>query len=401
MLAAHEIHGLEMGEARGLDLAAIGLVGAVGDQIDAEFALRRLDRGIDLAGRHLVALGIELEVVDQRFHRALHLAALGRHHLAVERGDRAAAIRRQQLVAALLHDAHRLAHLFHADVVAVEAVTVLADGDVEFHLLVALVGLRLAQIPRRAGAAHHHAREAPFPAGFEIDHADIDVALLEDAVVAEQAFEVVADLEERIAPFGDVVDQRDRDVLVHAAGTDIGRVHARAAGPLVEDHQLLALLEAPERRRQRADVHRLRGDVQEMREDAADLGIEHADELAAARHGHADEALDRERIGMLLVHRRDIVEPVEIGHGLEVGLGLDQFLGAAMQQADMRIDALDDLAVELQHEAQHAVRGRVLRAEIDREIADIVLGHDRPSCCAWKRAITSAPVSRGRSPAKA
>ncbi len=34
----------------------------------------------------------------------------------------------------------------------------------------------------------------------------------------------------------------------------------------------------------------------------------------------------------------------------------------------MRIDPLDDLAVELQHEAQHAVRRRVLRAEIDRKL---------------------------------
>ena len=41
----------------------------------------------------------------------------------------------------------------------------------------------------------------------------------------------------------------------------------------------------------------------------------------------------------------------------------------------MRIDALDDLAVELEHEAQHAVRRRMLRPEIDREVADVVFGH--------------------------
>ena len=35
----------------------------------------------------------------------------------------------------------------------------------------------------------------------------------------------------------------------------------------------------------------------------------------------------------------------------------------------MRIDALDDLAVELQHEAQYAVRSRMLRPEVDGEIA--------------------------------
>ena len=72
---------------------------------------------------------------------------------------------------------------------------------------------------------------------------------------------------------------------------------------------------------------------------------------------------------MLLVHRRDIVEPVEIRDRLQIGLVLDQLLGAAMQQADMRIDALDDLAVEFQHQAQHAVRGRMLRAEIDGEVS--------------------------------
>ena len=99
-----------------------------------------------------------------------------------------------------------------------------------------------------------------------------------------------------------------------------------------------------------------------MREQAADLAIEHADELAAARNLDAEQLLDRQREGVLLVHRRDIVEPVEIGHVLQIGARLHQLLGAAMQQADMRIDALDHLAVELQHQAQHAVRRRMLRA---------------------------------------
>ena len=41
----------------------------------------------------------------------------------------------------------------------------------------------------------------------------------------------------------------------------------------------------------------------------------------------------------------------------------------------MRIDARDDFAVELQHQAQHAVRRRMLRPEIDREIAKVLLVH--------------------------
>ena len=81
------------------------------------------------------------------------------------------------------------------------------------------------------------------------------------------------------------------------------------------------------------------------------------------------QLLDGERIGVLLIHRRHVVEPVEIRQRLEIGLVLDQLLGAAMQQPDMRIDALDHLAVELEHEAEHAVRGRMLRPEIDGELA--------------------------------
>ena len=95
----------------------------------------------------------------------------------------------------------------------------------------------------------------------------------------------------------------------------------------------------------------------------------------AARHGDPEQPLDRQRVGVLLVHRRDIIEPIEIGHVLQIGARLHQLLGAAMQQADMRIDALDHLAVELQHEAQHAMRGGMLRAEIDREVAEVLFGH--------------------------
>jgi hypothetical protein len=41
----------------------------------------------------------------------------------------------------------------------------------------------------------------------------------------------------------------------------------------------------------------------------------------------------------------------------------------------MRIDALDDFAIELQNQTQNAMRGRVLRAEVDVEITDVVFSH--------------------------
>ena len=88
-----------------------------------------------------------------------------------------------------------------------------------------------------------------------------------------------------------------------------------------------------------------------------------------------EQLLAGEAEGVLLVHRRDVVEAVEIADRLQVGLVLDQLLGAAVQQADVGVDALHHLAVELQHEAQHAVGGGMLGAEVDVEVADFGFRH--------------------------
>src|SRR5690606_34341207 len=65
-VAAHDlIHGRQMGEAGRAQVHAERLVGAVGDQVAAELALRRLDRAVGLALGHAIALGAQLEVVDQ------------------------------------------------------------------------------------------------------------------------------------------------------------------------------------------------------------------------------------------------------------------------------------------------------------------------------------------------
>ena len=40
----------------------------------------------------------------------------------------------------------------------------------------------------------------------------------------------------------------------------------------------------------------------------------------------------------------------------------------------MRVGALDHLAAHLEHQAQHAVRRRMLRAEVDGVVADLGFG---------------------------
>ncbi len=195
-----------MREARRAALEAIRLVGAVAHQIDAELALRRFDGGVRVAGRHAVALGEELEVMNQRFHVALHLLTARRANLAVVDHHRARI--GPQPRHALLDDAVRLAHLFDAHEVTVVAVAVHADRNVEVHAVVDFVRLLLAQVPGNAGAAEHRAGETELQGALRRHDADVHRALFPDAVVGEQRFVVVDRLREALGERLDEVEHR-------------------------------------------------------------------------------------------------------------------------------------------------------------------------------------------------
>jgi hypothetical protein len=59
-----------------------------------------------------------------------------------------------------------------------------------------------------------------------------------------------------------------------------------------------------------------------------------------------EELLDGETVTLLVAHHRDVVEPVEIGEGLSVGLVLDQFFSAPMQQTNMGVRAFHHLKTD-------------------------------------------------------
>jgi hypothetical protein len=97
-----------------------------------------------------------------------------------------------------------------------------------------------------------------------------------------------------------------------------------------------------------------------VRQDAADFVVEHPDELPSPRYFEPDEFFNGKAERVLLGQGRDVVGPVEIRDRLQVSLGLNQLLGAPMQQADMGIDARDGFTVQFEHEPQHAVCGGML-----------------------------------------
>ena len=391
-----------MRKARRTDLQAVRLVGAIADDVDAELALGMLDSGVSLAFGHMETFGEQLEVMDQLFHVRLHRLTVRRSHLVVAGDDRAGVD--AQPVNALLDDAVGLAHFGNANQVAVIAIAGLADGHVEVHLGVGVVRLLLAQVPGEARAAQHRAGEAEVERTLRRDHAHTHGALLPDAVVGEQGFvlvhqagelgrEVVNEIEQRalavfvqrfdrlgVLELADLVLRHAvRQVAVNAARPEISRMHARPRYGLVHVKQGFAFAKAVNQDVHGAAVETVRAQPHQVVQQAGDLGVHDADVLRTNRHVHTHHLLDGQAVGLLVGHHRHVVEAVHVRQRLDVGLALGEFFSGAVQQADVWISALNHFTVEFEHKAQHAVRGRVLRPEVERVIFDFshVLNLDR------------------------
>jgi hypothetical protein len=120
---------------------------------------------------------------------------------------------------------------------------------------------------------------------------------------------------------------------MYTANPKIIHMHSRPGGALIETHQFLALLKSPQRRRKSSDVHSLRGNVKEVRQQPTNFTIKNADLLTTFGDLNTQGLFGRQYEGMLLIHRSDVIEPVEISDCPQIGLVLDQFLSAAMEKA--------------------------------------------------------------------
>ena len=99
--------------------------------------------------------------------------------------------------------------------------------------------------------------------------------------------------------------------------------------------------------------------------------------LHALRHLEAEQLLDAQRVGQAVRLRGQVVHPLDERDHLLPLLLLGGLLDAGVQVADRRHHRLDDLAIELQHQAQHAVRAGVLRPHVDGHRFGAQFSHGR------------------------
>ncbi len=150
-----------------------------------------------------------------------------------------------------------------------------------------------------------------------------------------------------------------------AAYAEVAGHHALAGHRFKEPEDLLAFAKGVEEYREGANIHGVGAEPDEMRVQPAQLGEQHANPLRALGDFEVEEFFDGQAIAEVIRKRIEVIDAVGERNHLLIELGLAGFLDAGVQIAYLRADADDDFTVELDHQPQHTMGRRVLRAHIE------------------------------------
>jgi hypothetical protein len=167
-------------------------------------------------------------------------------------------------------------------------------------------------------------------------------------------------------------------------------MHARPRYRLVHVKQRLTLAEAINQDVHRAAVKAVAAQPEQVIEQARDLGVHDPDVLRALGHLNVHQLLYSQAIGMLVGHHRHVVQAVHIGQRLNERAALGQLFRGAVQQSDMRVSALNDFAIELEHQTQHAMGRGMLGPEVQGVVLDFCHVWTFSPCC--RRADRHSPL---------
>ena len=107
-----------------------------------------------------------------------------------------------------------------------------------------------------------------------------------------------------------------------------------------------------------------------MGHDPVQLEVDHAQVLGPLGDLALQDRLDGPAEGHRVEVIRQVIHALDHRDGLPVGLLLGRFLDAGVDVADDRLEVADDLALERHQQAQHAVGGGMVGADIERQQLD-------------------------------
>ena len=301
-------------------------------------------------------------MVDERFHLRLHLLALRRNDAGRFRSYRPF---RRNLLHGLADNLQALAHLRNPDHVAREAVRIGARGHVEVKFIITGIRKNLAIVVRHACSAQRGPGHAECDGIFGRDIAYALGAAHPDAVAREQLFVFVDAPGHHLHEFFDALQVAGRRFQGQPADADIAGHHALPGDKLKNIQDFFALAETIQKNRHRPEVDRVRAQPHQVRGNALQLHHQHADVLRALGHFDAQKFFDGQAICEVIAERIEVIDAVGEGDGLRIRLVLAGFFNAGVQVTHVRNGFDDIFAVQLQQNAQHAVRRRVLRPHVE------------------------------------
>ena len=157
-----------------------------------------------------------------------------------------------------------------------------------------------------------------------------------------------------------------------ADAVEVG-VEAPAGRRFDQVEDVLAVAEAVERGRQRADLQAHLAEEQQEGRNPAQLGEDGPDVLRTGRGVHAHQVLGRVDERHFVGEARQPVDAVDQRGDLRVRPELGELLVAAMHVADHRVGGDHALAVEAHHQTERAVGRRMLRSEVEDHVAGVEL----------------------------
>src|SRR3989442_3983303 len=205
-----------------------------------------------------VADHVDPDLTLRALHGVVRLTLGALPYVAEPRADRPAG----QLVEALADERDREPHLTEPHAVARVCVAFGEhDGRQRDELRVDRVRAVATQVPVHAGAAQHGTREPVRLRELRGDGAQADGPSEEELVLSKTRDVVLLDvLLVALEEAGKLSDPARWKVVEHAARPVVVEVHARAAELLEHVQDLLAIPEAPEDGRRRADIKPIRAD---------------------------------------------------------------------------------------------------------------------------------------------
>ena len=318
---------------------------AVAGEIESQLTLRRLQAAVDLA-----------------FGRAQRVPAAAAENLAL-----------RDVPQRLLQNAHTLPRLQQPDVVAVVDVAVGQRRNVKIEAVVDAVRLGLANVVRQPAGPDHRPAYAERNQIFDRQIADPAPARHQNLVLRQQPVQLIQRARQPLVrEIGGLLMPAFRQIAHNAAKAHVVAHHARARHRFeqVQDH--LPFFDRVQRRRlQRAQVVQNKPDRPGMIDDAAELRHDDAQILRPFRHLDIRQLLHRQRIGPVVAHRVQIVQPVCERHVHQPRIAFADLLMVAVQIAHFRLKRQDGLALHARQHPEHTVRARVMGSQIDHDALGI------------------------------